>query len=91
MNAAMRELKEETDLTATEARYLFDWDGSNFRDKSGRLTYNQHKVFLIKADGTARPRHEVRRIAYWRPESKVVLAKTTNLILERYWNEFRVP
>jgi 8-oxo-dGTP diphosphatase len=55
--AAIRELYEETRLTATEVKYLFDFES----------TYYLHKVFLIKAKGTPVPSDEVKFIKFFHP------------------------
>jgi hypothetical protein len=41
-------------------------------------------VFLVKAEGTARPRHEVKYISYWNPNSNIRLSKNTKRIIDKY-------
>lgn len=71
--AAIRELEEETGLKAYSCKYLFRHRG-----------FARHKVFLIKAKGHARPRHEIKHIAYWKPGSHLHLSNSTKEIIERY-------
>jgi 8-oxo-dGTP diphosphatase len=81
MNAAVRELKEETGLEAKNCRYLFSYDDPN----DGRKVRNLHKVFLIETHG--RPHHkssESRHIAYWNRDSNLTLSRSTRAIAERY-------
>jgi len=69
MQAAIRELREETGLIAYDAKYLFSYVSSKHKTFSGKHYFrDHHKVFLIKAKGEARPRHEVRHIAYYKLE-----------------------
>lgn len=83
--ATMRELEEETGLKATSSKYLFTHHDS--RDKKIR---NLHKVFLIKVKGQAKPDgHEVKHIAYWKPNSDITISPTTKILMERYLNEFK--
>src|SRR5208337_1651996 len=72
-NAAIRELSEETGLKATNCSYLFEYT-SNF---------NFHKVFLIEATGVAKPRKEIRHLAYF-DGSNVNVSDTTRRIIELY-------
>ena len=66
MQAAIRELREETGLVAYDAKYLFSYVGSKHKTFSGKHYFrDHHKVFLITAKGNARPRHEVKHIAYY--------------------------
>ena len=46
--------------------------------------FDEHKVFLIKADGAAKPRHEIRHIAYFNG-SNVKMAAGSKKIIEKYW------
>jgi 8-oxo-dGTP diphosphatase len=82
--AAIRELREETGLIATDSKYLFSIEGSIHKDYRGGHFKDHHKVFLIKATGTPRPRHEVKHIAYYTAESNIRLSKTTKSIIDKY-------
>jgi len=71
--AAIRELREETDLIATECSYLFEYISHS----------NQHKVFLMKCTGTAETKNEIKYLAYF-DGSNVNVSGTTRKIIERY-------
>ena len=58
-NAAIRELKEETNLHTINCSYLFDYDTFT----------NSHKVFLIESIGTAKP-HEINILLFNRSNLK---------------------
>ena len=78
--AAIRELKEETDLDAYHWEYLFEYDEPEWARYSA-----SHKVFLIKAKGYPKPsHHDVKYIDYWTPNSQVNISKTTKKIIDRY-------
>lgn len=76
---AIRELKEETGLIAEDVRYLFDFESR----------FYQHKVFYIRASGTARPSQEVEELAYYQPQMRG-LADSSRRIIERYLKEHKV-
>ena len=70
IQAAIRELREETGLRAYEVRYLF--------------THLSAKVFLIQAEGTPEPRNEITAIEYFMEGSPVNVSNNTRLIIEKY-------
>ena len=72
-SAAIRELLEETGLRVTKCSYLFDYTSY----------YNFHKVFLIEATGVAKPRREIKHLAYFKG-SNVKVSDTTRRIIEIY-------
>jgi 8-oxo-dGTP diphosphatase len=72
-NAAIRELKEETNLESIGCRFLFEYES---------LT-NNHKVFLIETTGVAKPSSEIRYIDYFNG-SNLKVSNATWEILERY-------
>ena len=72
-NAAIRELKEETNLESIGCRILFEYES---------LT-NNHKVFLIETTGVAKPSSEIRYIDYFNG-SNLKVSNATWEILERY-------
>ncbi len=83
--ATMRELEEETGLKTTSSKYLF-----THHDSRDRKIRNLHKVFLIKVNGQAKPDgHEVKHIAYWKPDSDITISPTTRILVEKYLNEFK--
>jgi len=71
LEAAVRELREETGLIAYDVHFLFE--------------YQKSKVFLIKADGIPRPKHEISQIGYYMPDSTIPLLYNTKSIIENYW------
>jgi 8-oxo-dGTP diphosphatase len=73
LEAAVRELREETGLVAYDVRFLFK--------------YQKSKVFLVKADGTPRPNHEISHIGYYTRDSPIPLSSNTKRIIERYWSD----
>lgn len=82
--AAIRELKEETGLEAYSLKYLFTHNEDKYHsDGRKRKIVNLHKVFLVKARGHARPRNEVKHIAYYK-EGNVRISYNTKKIIERY-------
>ncbi|RME78020.1 NUDIX domain-containing protein [Candidatus Woesearchaeota archaeon] len=83
MATAIRELYEETGLVAKEAKFLFKYD-AGVSKIGGHLKHTKHKVFLIKAEGTARPRSDVKHIAFYKPGVDIKLTYTTKKILEKY-------
>jgi 8-oxo-dGTP diphosphatase len=85
--AAMRELREETGLKATSAKLLFSYNGGRWHDHKGRGIKNHAKVFLVKATGRARPHHEIKHVAWWKPGSKLKISETTKWIIEKYLEE----
>ncbi len=86
MQATIRELREETGLIAYDATYLFSYVGSKQKTFSGRhYLRDDHKAFLIKAKGKARPRHEVKHIAYYKPGTDVRISPATKSIIDKYY------
>ncbi len=82
--AAMRELREETGLKAYSSKYLFTYnEGKYYPDGRKRKIVNLHKVFLIKARGHARPRQEVKHLAYYK-DGNINLPYNTKQIVEKY-------
>ena len=72
--------------------YLFNYVGYKHKTFSGKHYFRDyHKVFLIKAKGKARPRHEVKHIAYYKPGNDVRISPITKSIIDRYykWKERR--
>jgi 8-oxo-dGTP diphosphatase len=84
--AAIRELKEETDLMASSCEFLFQHIGSKHRSYKGGYFRNYSKVFLVKATGNARPRNEIKHIAYYRPDCDIKISYNSKLIIDKYLN-----
>jgi len=82
-HAAMRELREETGLKTKKRTYLFSYNGGKWHTTKGSVK-NHTNVFLISVYGYARPRHEIRHIAYWNPDSKIKISGRTKWIIEKY-------
>lgn len=81
IHGAIRELYEETGLHSSEVRYLF----------SLTTKHHRHKVFLIKAYGRLRRRHETKYIAFWNEhtKSKLKMAWHVRPIIEKYYKMSR--
>jgi 8-oxo-dGTP diphosphatase len=82
--AAIRELYEETGLHTVSANYLFRYLGPVHKSHGGGHFQDHNKVFLIKANGRARPRHEVKYINYYKEGSKIRISGTTKAIIKKY-------
>lgn len=76
IQAAIRELMEETGLKAFDVRYLF--------------THMKAKVFLIQAEGDPKPRNEIKKLEYYHKDSSVNVSNNTRLIIEKYWDYKRL-
>ena len=83
--AAIRELREETGLKSYWVKYLFSHHGSRHKSHDGGHFKDHNKVFLIKARGRAKPRHEVKYIDYYKPGGDVRISYNTRLMIERYF------
>jgi len=83
--AAIRELREETGLRAYSCKYLFSHKDSKHKILSGKRYFRDvSKVFLIKARGHARPRHEIKHLRYYKKGSKIKISRNTKLMIENY-------
>lgn len=85
VEAAMRELREETGLKPYYAKYLFRHVGVVHRSHRHGYFQDHHTVCLVRAKGVPSPRHEVKYIAYYKPGSDVRLSGVTKAIIERYY------
>jgi 8-oxo-dGTP diphosphatase len=74
IEAAIRELREETGLRAYNVKYLFKFHAS--------------KVFKIKAKGKLEPRNEIHHFAFFRQDKKmkVKISENTVKILDIYYD-----
>jgi len=70
IQAAIRELIEETGLYPVEVKYLF--------------TFKRAKIFRIKTKGVARPKNEIKKIAYYRKSNGVKVSSNTQKIIDIY-------
>ena len=80
MQAAIRELKEETGIEPYFSMAIFRYSGPKRKSHQ-----NVHTVYYIKARGTPRPKKEITRIAYHTPESSLILSTETRDILKRFY------
>ena len=82
--AVVRELLEETGLEVTETRFLFQYPGRPARLSDGDVVRNMHEVYLVKANGKARPLEEIRSITTYElaKKSGLPLAIDTDEIVE---------
>lgn len=83
MQAAIRELKEETGLEPYFAMALFRFTGPQHRTHQ-----DLHTVYYIKAKGTPRPKHEVKHVAFYASDSDTRLSSSTKEIISRFY-EFK--
>ncbi|MCU0523891.1 MAG: NUDIX domain-containing protein [Elainella sp. Prado103] len=84
IEAAIRELREETGLRADSAQYLFSHMGE-VRKRGSSYSRNHHKVFLVKAEGLPKPKQEIRALHFYQPGDPVKLTNSTQAILEKYY------
>ena len=82
-DAAIRELKEETDLDATDAVYLFEFLGQTHAGPRGGIFRNAHKVFLAEAKGVPKPSREIKKVAYY-TGSQPTLTFSARRIIDRF-------
>ena len=82
-DAVMRELKEETDMDATDAVYLFEFLGQTHTGPRGGIFRNAHKVFLTKAKGVPKPSQEIKKVAYY-TGSQPTLTFSARRIIDRF-------
>jgi 8-oxo-dGTP diphosphatase len=85
IEAAIRELGEETGLKPYSAKYLFRHIGRIHKSHGHGYFRDHHTVCLVKAKGEARPRHEVKHIAYYKLGSGVRISGVTREIIEKYY------
>jgi len=85
VQAAMRELKEETGLRPYYSKYLFHHRGRVHKSRGHGYFRDHHTVCLVKAKGTPHPHHEIKHIEYYRPGSDVRISGVTKEIIDRYY------
>ena len=71
--AAVRELREETGMTAATTESLFTWDS----------TVARHYVFRIDTNGEARTGGEVAELLWWDGKRALATSPHVEVILER--------
>ena len=90
--AAIRELKEETELKTNSCKYLFTYNEPKYTPEGNkRKIRNLHKVFLIKSSGIPKPNyHDVHHIDYWSlKNNNINLSRTTRKIIEIYLKKYK--
>ena len=85
MQAAMRELREETGLKPYHAKYLFHHTGRVHKSHGHGYFRDHHTVCLVKVRGTPGPHHEIKYVAYYKPGSGIRISGVTREIIERYY------
>ncbi len=86
IEAAMRELREETGLKPYYAKYLFRHIGKVHKSHGHGYFQDHHTVCLIKATGVPRPHHEIKHVAYYKPGSGIRISGVTREIIEKYYS-----
>jgi len=86
VEAAMRELREETGLRPYYAKYLFRHMGRVHKSHGHGYFQDHHTVCLVKAKGEPSPRHEIKYVAYYKPDSGVHISGVTREIIEKYYS-----
>ena len=87
--ATIRELYEETGLKAKKIKYLFSNIGIKWRNHKGKLVKNFSKIFLVEAEGKPRPRSEIKKIAFYTPESKIKIGEGSKKIIDIYLSKYK--
>jgi 8-oxo-dGTP diphosphatase len=85
--AAIRELKEETGLSANFVEILFKHNGKIQPSHSGKHKFqDHHTVCVVKATGKPRPGGgDAKRLAFFLPDCDIHITSTTRQIIERYY------
>ena len=83
--AAMRELREETSLRSSHAKFLFRHLGRVSKSHGHGYFQDHHTVVLVEAVGTPRPSHEIKYIDYYRPGCNVHISRVTSEIIDKYY------
>jgi 8-oxo-dGTP diphosphatase len=83
--ASIRELREETGLKSLSSEYICSYRGRIWHDHKKRRVRNHTKVFKVKTIGIARPKNEIKHIAWWTPVSKIRISHNTKYLIEMYY------
>jgi 8-oxo-dGTP diphosphatase len=84
--AAMRELREETNLKPLHAKFLFRHLGRVLKSHGRGYFQDHHTVVLVEAVGTPSPCHEIKYIDFYKPGCSVPISRTTKEIIDKYYN-----
>lgn len=86
LEAAVRELREETGLYAYMAIELFEYVPPPFTKKNFQ---DYHKVFYVKAKGNAKPGQEVKYLGYYNTGTEFIndrpISQIHRKIIEQYY------
>lgn len=82
MQAAIRELKEETGLEPYFAMALFRFEG---RTHSFKQIKDLHTVYYIKAKGEPQPKQEIKYLEWYTQGKEVKLSESTRKVIEQYY------
>lgn len=85
MQAAMRELGEETGLQPYSVKFLFHHIGRVHKSHGHGYFRDHHTVCLVKARGTAGPHHEIEYVEYYKTDSSIHISGVTKEIIDRYY------
>jgi 8-oxo-dGTP diphosphatase len=85
IEAAMRELREETGLKPYYAKYLFRYVGRAHKSHGHGFFRDHHTVCLIQAKGDPSPHHEIKHVAFYKPGSDICISGVTKEIIEKYY------
>jgi 8-oxo-dGTP diphosphatase len=85
LDAAIREIKEETGLDAVRCKKLFKFVGYVNKTKKGGWQ-DFHTVVLVKATGIPKPSQEIKFIKFYSNENKIKVSSTTKKIIKKYYN-----
>lgn len=87
--AAIRELYEETGLKTKKIKYLFSDVGIKLKNHKGKLVRNHSKCFLVESEGIPKPMHEMKKIAFYKPGSKLKIGEGSKKIIDIYLNNHK--
>lgn len=87
--ATIRELHEETGLRTRKINYLFKYVGDKWQAHNGKTLQNHTKVFLVKAEGIPRPRHEIKHFSHWRNGMDLNLTSGAKKVIETYLSKYK--
>jgi hypothetical protein len=75
---------KKTGLKPLDSKYLFSYRGRLHKDFRGPSFRYDHKVFLIKAEGSPTPQKEIKRIAFFKEGSGLKVVYSTREIIEEF-------
>jgi 8-oxo-dGTP diphosphatase len=84
--AAIRELREETNLKPLYAKFLFRHLGRVLKSHGHGYFQDHHTVVLVEAIGTPRPSHKIKYIDFYKQGSNICLSVVTKEIIDKYYD-----